>query len=116
MISIDVRNLTEFKLMNNHALVKQLVDSTGDVTNTLKIVRNDANRQRETSEAIIVKICNNPFIISSSGKKSEVEGLDVGTRILYDTHSQFVNVNVEGDSNRYYVIRVPDIFAILEEE
>lgn len=121
MDKITISNLSKFTCMNNHAVVKSLSESLDNFTRKhkleLTVILNDTHRKRQRSVGQIVSLCSNPHYAYGSGEFDLDKNELLNNYVIYDTFSQLYKIEVTEDpESEYYLIRVPDIIALLPKE
>lgn len=120
---ITVDTFNDFKPMNNNIVVRGISDSIEDsernekLNSKILIVRNEGNRKRERSVGQIVIAAPELFI--GNGENKCIVPIDdmLNRNIIYDTLSRLAEIKIkEFPDEKFYLIRFPDVIALIEEE
>ena len=120
---ITVDTLKDFEPMNNNLVVKHISDSIEDeerdnkLNSKIIVVRNEGNRKREKSVGKVVSVAPELFVMNGDSKCITPECTVIYQNVIYDTMSRLVEITIkEFPDDKFYLIRFPDIIAVIEEE
>lgn len=122
MNKIVINKISDFKPMNNNLLIQNISDSIEDsernekLNTKILIVRNEANQKRERSLAKVVTTASELYLkdYNSSKKIIPVDQV-LGQNVIYDTMSRLAEIEIkEFPNEKFYLIRFPDVIAVVE--
>lgn len=120
--NIEIESLDKVRPMNNNVVIKNITDSIEDsyrnskLNANLEILRSESNKKREKSMGTVVAVSNCLFVGNAENRLYIDEEI-LGKNIIYDTHSRLANLVVKSDSDsKYYLVRFPDIIALVEDK
>ena len=121
---IVVDTLNDFKPMNNNVVIRHITDSIEDsqreekLNSKIIVVRNEGNKNRERSVGQVVSTASELFTMYDKSQKviTPVDAV-FNKNVIYDTLSRLVEIEIkEFPDDKFYLIRFPDIIALIEEE
>lgn len=120
---VTVKSLSDLKPMNNNVIIQNITNSIEDsdrdqkLESKLIIVRNEANQKRERSSGKVVLTSEKLFIGGENSRCVIPVDSVLNKEVIYDTQSRLYEISVEDFPNgKFYLVRFPDIIAIIEKE
>lgn len=120
---ITVDTLNDFKPMNNNVIIRNITDSIEDsernekLGSNILIVRNESNQKREKSVGEVVS--TSPELFFGNGNTKCIVNISnvLNKTVIYDTHSRLADITIkEFPDEKFYLVRFPDVIAVIEEE
>lgn len=120
---ITIDTLNDFRPMNNNVIIRNITDSIEDSERNKKldskiiIVRNENNKKRERSMGEIV--ITSPELYIGNGETRCIISVKsvMNKTVIYDTLSRLAEITIkEFPGEKFYLVRFPDVIALVEEE
>lgn len=120
---ITIDTLNDFIPMNNNVVIRHISDSIEDserdekLNSKIIVVRNEGNQKRERSLGKVVSTAPELFVMHGDSKCITPECTVLYETVIYDTMSRLAEITIkEFPDDKFYLIRFPDIIAVVEEE
>lgn len=112
---VQVNDISEIKCIANYALVENLNDSVTNYCGGYKginIVMNESSRKKEGCVGKVIKLPKKAYVMSGRTRVILNDELDDKV-VIYNIMSRMCKIEVLRDDREYYLVRVPDIVAVI---